>query len=81
MFTEQVDKWTREDLHKSEPTHPQAEALVKGRLSLESAKEILTANGQVASEVERLAAFYHRKVRVKIEPKLFLWPKRLKTKG
>ncbi len=78
MFDEQVETWKRTDLHKSEPTHPQAEALIKGRLSLDSVTEILTANGQVASEVERLAAFYHRKVRVKIEPKLFLWPKRLK---
>ncbi|NUO20116.1 DUF4433 domain-containing protein [bacterium] len=81
MFAEKVDNWTRTDLQKNEPTHPQAEALVKGSLPLECVSEILTANGQVATEVERLAAFYHRNVRVEIEPKLFLWPKRLKTKG
>ncbi|MBL0061759.1 MAG: DUF4433 domain-containing protein [bacterium] len=81
MFAEQVETWTRTGLHKSEPTHPQAEALVKSRLSLDNVTEILTANGQVATEVERLTAFYHRNVRVKIGPKLFLWPKRLKKKA
>lgn len=81
MFAEQVETWTRTDLQKNEPTHPQAEALVKGSLPLEFVTEILTANGQVANEVERLTAFYHRNVRVKIEPKLFLWPKRLKRQA
>lgn len=81
MFAEQVETWTRTDLQKSEPTHPQAEALVKSRLSLDSVREILAANGQVATEVERLTVFYHRNLRVKIEPKLFLWPKRLKKQA
>lgn len=80
MFAERIDNWDRTGLLKNEPTHPQAEVLIKGALPLSSITEILVGDGQTAMEVERLGAFYKRRTRVRIEPRLFVWPERLKKK-
>jgi hypothetical protein len=77
LFAEQVDSYSRKGLPKSEPTHPQAEILIKGKLSLDSVNEIITPNSPAMFEVERLLEYYHRKIPVTVEPKFFLWPKRL----
>ncbi len=78
MFADRVDTYDRAKLSKSDPTHPQAEVLVKGPLQLSTVTEILVSDGRTAQEVERLAEFYKRDTKVRIEPKLFIWPKRLK---
>ena len=80
MFAEQVEPWTRSGLTKSEPTHPQAEVLIKGALDLAHVRELLVSSGAIEDEVQRLAAHYHRKVTTRVSPKHFLWPARLKHK-
>ncbi|MCB9369076.1 MAG: DUF4433 domain-containing protein [Calditrichaeota bacterium] len=78
MFAEQVDTYSRDGLSKNEPTHPQAEVLINGKLPLELVQEIITPDAQAMNEVQRLLEFYHQKIPVTVEPKFFLWPKRLK---
>lgn len=81
MFDERVAEWDRTGLVKNEPTHPQAEVLVHGARPLSSVVEILVGDGQTAMEVERLASFYKRQLRVRVEPRLFVWPERLKKRA
>lgn len=78
MFAECVYSWSRAELHKNEPTHPQAEVLVKHRLPFDRIREILVGDFAIAQEVERLAEFHHRDIITSVEPKLFLWPRRLR---
>jgi len=78
MFAEQVEPWNRSGLHKSEPTHPQAEVLIQGPLSIDHVREIIVYTGEIEIEAQRLAEFHHRKIATQVLPKLFLWPGRLK---
>lgn len=78
MFADHVEKWTRLGLQSSEPTHPQAEVLIKGALPLTDILFVFVSNARTADEVERLAEFSGHKIQTRIEPRLFLWPARLK---
>jgi hypothetical protein len=77
MFADQVEDCTRAGLDKHLPTHPQAEALVKGPLSLNAIEKILVSDMGVAKEIERLLDMHSLTIKVQVTPQLFVWPERL----
>jgi hypothetical protein len=77
MFASEVDGWSRRELARSVPTHPQAEVLVRGPLPLAQVEAVLVPNEAVAIEVRRLCEMHGRTLDVRVLPGLFVWPKRL----
>jgi hypothetical protein len=75
LFASEVDGHARAGLPNHVPTHPQAEVLIKGPLTLTQVVEVLVPNVEVATEVQRLSERFHRELRVEIAPQLFVWPK------
>jgi hypothetical protein len=78
MFADKTKEWTRQNLDKSTPTHPQAEVLIRGPIELSHVQAIFVADSFRLTEVSRLISFHKRSIPVIIEPSLFLWPSRLK---
>ena len=77
MFAERVDAFNRAHLPESEPTHPQAEVLIKGPLSLDHAHSVFVPSRDVQTEVLRLCEQHGITLPVEITPQLFAWPARL----
>ena len=78
MFGDKTKEWTRDNLNKSTPTHPQAEVLIRGPLDLSHVHAILVADSSRLTEVSRLTHFHNCSIPVQIDASLFLWPSRLK---
>jgi hypothetical protein len=77
MFAEQVAEYERRNLPAHEPTHPQAEVLIKGPLPLDVVDTVLVPSPAVASEVRRLISRHPLTLSVNVAPHLFAWPARL----
>ena len=77
LFENSVDGFSRENLPRNIPTHPQAEILLAGPLPLSNIRGILVSSPGIHAEVERLCEFYHRSLNIELAPYLFVWPKRL----
>lgn len=77
MFERVVGEFTREDVPPNEPTHPQAEALVKGPLPLPAVQAIFVPTRETLLEVRRLCELHQRVLSVQTAPHLFAWPARL----
>jgi len=81
MFADNVENFSRDGLPKNVPTHPQAEALVRGTLPISAVQSIFVPSGDVEREVARLCERGGRSsIRIEIAPQLFVWPKRLMGK-
>ena len=77
MFAEQVMEWNRAHLPCDEPTHPQAEVLIKGPLSIDDVRSILVPTRDMQQEVARLCERNHDVIPIEVTPHLFAWPARL----
>jgi hypothetical protein len=77
LFAEQVEDFTRADLPRNTPTHPQAEVLVLGPLPISLIQRIYVSDAKSAIELERLIAEHNHTLKVEIAPHLFVWPERL----
>ena len=77
MFADVVHDFTRENLPQGEPTHPQAEVLIKGPVLLKDVHAVLVPSRDVGQEVSRLCERHHISLSVEITPHLFAWPARL----
>lgn len=77
LFVESVEQHTRHTLSNNEPTHPQAEVLIKGPLDLASVRMIHVPDREVMLEVSRLRDQKSRAISIDIAPYLFVWPARL----
>jgi hypothetical protein len=77
LFAETIEDVDRTNLPPHTPTHPQAEILLRGPLSLDPVRSIIVADPNVAVEVERLCEQYGRAIRVECLPHFFVWPERL----
>lgn len=81
MFAASVENFSRADIPKHVPTHPQAEVLLRGTLPISVVQSIFVPSGDVAREVARLCELHGRSsIRIEAAPQLFVWPKRLMRK-
>jgi hypothetical protein len=77
MFAETVADRSREGLNKDLPTHPQAEVLIHGSVSLSLVHSVIVSQEGAAAEVTRLSERFDRPLFVQTLPQLFVWPERL----
>ncbi len=77
MFDQVVGGVTREAVTPNEPTHPQAEVLVKGPLPLSAVQTVFVPTRETESEVRRLCERHGRMLTIQTAPHLFAWPARL----
>ena len=81
MFAASVENFSRADIPRNVPTHPQAEVLVRGPLPISVVQSIFVPSGDVAREVLRLCELHGRShIRIEVAPQLFVWPRRLMGK-
>ncbi len=77
MFERTVGEFTRDDLPPNEPTHPQAEVLVKGPLPLSAVQAVYVPTRETLLEVQRLCERHTHVLSLQTAPHLFAWPARL----
>ena len=77
LFAATVNEYGRDRLPANEPTHPQAEVLIKGPVTLAGIHTIIVPSRPVQQEVARLCEQHQRRIPVEIAPQLFAWPARL----
>lgn len=77
LFVKSVEDYTRQSLSNNEPTHPQAEVLIKGPLDLASVLTIYVPDREVLLEVSRLCDQNRRTISIAVAPHHFVWPARL----
>ncbi|HEY3293827.1 MAG TPA: DarT ssDNA thymidine ADP-ribosyltransferase family protein [bacterium] len=75
MFAGKVEGHKRDPLPHNVATHPQAEVLLHGSLTLADVRKIIVPSDAVGAEVKRLCDTRGRTMKIETLPHLFIWPK------